>query len=225
MRWQTRKILTFPLFTQYYLSSCMLEMSTKALFAPLQVGSITLKNRFFMSALTRNRAPNTYPSEIMKEYYVQRMLRTQAHIPRFIKHRMATCSWNLGWKACLWLEEYYRRSPQRWRKDLRSGKLILYYIKLFIESDKILLLCSCGIISKTCRKDLLYVFDHLMSIVGWVSHPDAPEQILAGVVSLKFSRLFQCWWLHLCSPFTHHLRSVPGAVNSAISLVSLDMSQ
>jgi 2,4-dienoyl-CoA reductase-like NADH-dependent reductase (Old Yellow Enzyme family) len=48
-------------------------MSAKALFTPLQVGSITLKNRFVMSALTRNRAPNTYPSEIMKEYYVQRV--------------------------------------------------------------------------------------------------------------------------------------------------------
>ena len=48
-------------------------MSAKGLFTPLQVGSTTLKNRFMMSALTRNRAPNTYPSEIMKEYYVQRV--------------------------------------------------------------------------------------------------------------------------------------------------------
>ena len=48
-------------------------MSAKALFTPLQVGSITLKNRLVMSALTRNRAANTYPSELMKEYYVQRV--------------------------------------------------------------------------------------------------------------------------------------------------------
>jgi len=60
------------LLTQYLLPR-ILEMSTKALFAPLQVGSITLKNRFVMSALTRSRAANTYPSEIIKEYYVQRV--------------------------------------------------------------------------------------------------------------------------------------------------------
>ena len=48
-------------------------MSAKALFNSLQVGSITLKNRFVMSALTRNRAANTYPSDLMKEYYVQRV--------------------------------------------------------------------------------------------------------------------------------------------------------
>jgi 2,4-dienoyl-CoA reductase-like NADH-dependent reductase (Old Yellow Enzyme family) len=48
-------------------------MTSKPLFTPLQVGSIDLNNRLVMSALTRNRAPNTYPSELMKEYYVQRV--------------------------------------------------------------------------------------------------------------------------------------------------------
>ncbi|KAF8968284.1 flavoprotein NADH-dependent oxidoreductase [Flammula alnicola] len=47
-------------------------MAGKALFKPIQIGSITLKNRIGMSALTRNRAENTYPTELMKEYYVQR---------------------------------------------------------------------------------------------------------------------------------------------------------
>ncbi|KAH9477118.1 NADP-dependent oxidoreductase lnbE [Psilocybe cubensis] len=47
-------------------------MSFKSLFTPLQIGSITLKNRITMSALTRNRAADTYPSDLMKEYYVQR---------------------------------------------------------------------------------------------------------------------------------------------------------
>ena len=75
------------------------------------------------------------------------------------------------------------------RFTLRQVNLVL---KLFIESDKILPLCSCGIVSKTCRKDLLYGSDHPMSIVGRVSHPDAPEQILAGVVSFKSSKSFQC---------------------------------
>lgn len=48
------------------------EPCGKALFRPLKVGSITLKNRITMAALTRNRARGTYPSDIMKEYYVQR---------------------------------------------------------------------------------------------------------------------------------------------------------
>jgi 2,4-dienoyl-CoA reductase-like NADH-dependent reductase (Old Yellow Enzyme family) len=39
---------------------------------PLTIGDITIKNRVGMSALTRNRAPHTYPSDLMKEYYVQR---------------------------------------------------------------------------------------------------------------------------------------------------------
>jgi 2,4-dienoyl-CoA reductase-like NADH-dependent reductase (Old Yellow Enzyme family) len=47
-------------------------MSAKALLTPIQVGNTTLKNRIGMAALTRNRAENTYPTELMKEYYVQR---------------------------------------------------------------------------------------------------------------------------------------------------------
>ncbi|KAF9526618.1 flavoprotein NADH-dependent oxidoreductase [Crepidotus variabilis] len=43
-----------------------------ALFTPLQVGTHTIQNRIGMSALTRNRATGTYPTELMKEYFVQR---------------------------------------------------------------------------------------------------------------------------------------------------------
>ncbi|PPR07918.1 hypothetical protein CVT24_000898 [Panaeolus cyanescens] len=46
--------------------------SVKALFEPLQLGDITIKNRITMTAVTRNRAPDTYPTDLMKEYYVQR---------------------------------------------------------------------------------------------------------------------------------------------------------
>ena len=49
-------------------------MSAQTLFTPLKIGAITLKNRIMMSALTRNRAENTYPTELMKEYYVQRAI-------------------------------------------------------------------------------------------------------------------------------------------------------
>ncbi|KAF5317037.1 hypothetical protein D9611_003763 [Ephemerocybe angulata] len=46
--------------------------ATKALFTSLKVGDITIPNRIQMSALTRNRALNTVPNDLMKEYYVQR---------------------------------------------------------------------------------------------------------------------------------------------------------
>jgi len=49
-------------------------MSFKSITAPLEIGDITIKNRVGMSALTRNRAPHTYPTDLMKEYYVQRVL-------------------------------------------------------------------------------------------------------------------------------------------------------
>lgn len=45
---------------------------SKFLLAPLQVGTVLTKNRVFMAPLTRDRAENTYPTELMKEYYVQR---------------------------------------------------------------------------------------------------------------------------------------------------------
>jgi 2,4-dienoyl-CoA reductase-like NADH-dependent reductase (Old Yellow Enzyme family) len=48
--------------------------SYSSLFQPLQLGDITIQNRIGMSALTRNRARNTVPSELMAEYYVQRTL-------------------------------------------------------------------------------------------------------------------------------------------------------
>lgn len=50
------------------------NMSFKSITAPLTIGDITIKNRVGMSAMTRNRAPHTYPSDLMKEYYVQRAL-------------------------------------------------------------------------------------------------------------------------------------------------------
>ncbi|KAF8069030.1 hypothetical protein FPV67DRAFT_1448858 [Lyophyllum atratum] len=46
--------------------------STSALFTPLELGSVTIRNRVAMSALTRNRALDTIPNDIMAEYYGQR---------------------------------------------------------------------------------------------------------------------------------------------------------
>ncbi|KAJ7073570.1 flavoprotein NADH-dependent oxidoreductase [Mycena amicta] len=47
-------------------------MSSPTLFTPLKLGTITIPNRGGMSALTGNRASKTVPSDIMREYYVQR---------------------------------------------------------------------------------------------------------------------------------------------------------
>ena len=49
-------------------------MSFKSILSPLTIGDITIKNRVGMAALTRSRAAHTYPSDLMKEYYVQRVL-------------------------------------------------------------------------------------------------------------------------------------------------------
>ncbi|KAJ7512316.1 hypothetical protein B0H11DRAFT_477862 [Mycena galericulata] len=50
-------------------------MDAAALFTPLTIGDITIKNRIGMSAMTRNRAdPSRVPNHIMKKYYLQRAL-------------------------------------------------------------------------------------------------------------------------------------------------------
>jgi NADH:flavin oxidoreductase / NADH oxidase family len=51
-------------------SSVATEMAS--FFNPIKVGSLTLSNRVGMSALTRNRAPGTVPTDLMAEYYAQR---------------------------------------------------------------------------------------------------------------------------------------------------------
>jgi 2,4-dienoyl-CoA reductase-like NADH-dependent reductase (Old Yellow Enzyme family) len=43
-----------------------------SLFDPLNAGSLTLRNRIGMSALTRDRAIDTIPTDLMVEYYAQR---------------------------------------------------------------------------------------------------------------------------------------------------------
>ncbi|KAJ7273099.1 flavoprotein NADH-dependent oxidoreductase [Mycena rebaudengoi] len=42
------------------------------LFNPLKLGSITIRNRIGMSALTRNRSTDTVPNDVMLQYYTQR---------------------------------------------------------------------------------------------------------------------------------------------------------
>ena len=49
-------------------------MTTASLFQPLQLGDSIIQNRTGMSALTGSYAPNTIPSELTTEYYIQRTL-------------------------------------------------------------------------------------------------------------------------------------------------------
>ena len=47
-------------------------MNKNKLFEPFQLGNITLKNRIVMAPMTRSRAINNIPNELMAEYYGQR---------------------------------------------------------------------------------------------------------------------------------------------------------
>jgi N-ethylmaleimide reductase len=47
-------------------------MKTYELFIPKKVGSLTLKNRIVMAPMTRCRAIDNIPNELMTEYYNQR---------------------------------------------------------------------------------------------------------------------------------------------------------
>jgi len=47
-------------------------MKTSELFSPKIVGSIALKNRIVMAPMTRCRAIDNIPNELMAEYYKQR---------------------------------------------------------------------------------------------------------------------------------------------------------
>jgi N-ethylmaleimide reductase len=47
-------------------------MADSILFSPYQVGDISLQNRMVMAPMTRSRAINNIPNELMAEYYAQR---------------------------------------------------------------------------------------------------------------------------------------------------------
>jgi len=42
------------------------------LFSPIKIGNLALSNRIVMAPMTRNRAPQNIPTELMAEYYAQR---------------------------------------------------------------------------------------------------------------------------------------------------------
>ncbi|KAE9396069.1 FMN-linked oxidoreductase [Gymnopus androsaceus JB14] len=54
-------------------TSSATSLATAPLFEPLRLGSLTLRNRVFMAALTRNRSvPTNVPNDLNLEYYQQR---------------------------------------------------------------------------------------------------------------------------------------------------------
>ncbi|KAJ7636740.1 hypothetical protein FB45DRAFT_1056036 [Roridomyces roridus] len=80
-----------------------------ALFEPLKLGDITIKNRIGMSAMTRNRADaKRVPTELMRKYYLQRGLGGAGIIVT-----EATC---ISPQSC-----QYDRSPGIWNAEQVAG--------------------------------------------------------------------------------------------------------
>ncbi|KAM6492767.1 oye family NADH-dependent flavin oxidoreductase [Amanita muscaria] len=126
--------------------------STDVLFTPLKLGDVTLPNRIFMSALTRDRAVDTIPTDLMLEYYVQR-----ADAGLIVTEGALITRQGSEWQNApgIWNEE----QVQGWKKITNAvhaaGGHIYCQLWHGITSDG--------------------------AIVGRASHPDAPQQILAGV--------------------------------------------
>ncbi|PPQ86621.1 hypothetical protein CVT25_006805 [Psilocybe cyanescens] len=139
-------------------------MSAKNLFKPLQIGSLSLKNRIGMSALTRNRAEGTYPTELMKEYYVQRAVGGAGLI---ISEGILICRQGSPWP----------NAPGLWDENHVAGWRIITDAvhnaggKIYAQVRSRLGHCSA-------RSNPS--FDFQLWHTGRLSHPDAPEQKLAG---------------------------------------------
>ncbi|KIL64842.1 hypothetical protein M378DRAFT_11190 [Amanita muscaria Koide BX008] len=118
--------------------------STNALFTPLQLGDVTLPNRIFMSSLTRDRAVDTIPTDLMAEYYVQR-----ADAGLIIAEGTLITRQGTEWQNApgIWNEE----QVQGWKK-----------------------------ITNAVHAAGGHIYCQLWHL-GRISHPDAPQQILAGV--------------------------------------------
>ncbi|KAG2008546.1 NADH:flavin oxidoreductase/NADH oxidase [Coprinopsis cinerea AmutBmut pab1-1] len=120
-------------------------MSVEALFTPVQIGDVTVKNRVHMSALTRNRAPNTVPYDLMKEYYVQRV---RGGAGLIVTEGVLIVRQGTEWAHApgIWSDE----QVEEWKKIVDA---------VHAEGG--------------------HIYAQLWHL-GRVSHPDAPEQKLAG---------------------------------------------
>ncbi|KAJ3511993.1 hypothetical protein NLJ89_g3778 [Agrocybe chaxingu] len=119
-------------------------MAANALLRPISLGTIELKNRIGMSALTRSRAHNTYPTDLMKEYYLQR-----ADAGLIVSEGLLITRQGTEWP----------RAPGIWDvKHIEGWRNIV------------------SAVHEAGGKMYAQLW-HL----GRLSHPDAPEQKLAGV--------------------------------------------
>ncbi|KAJ7073573.1 flavoprotein NADH-dependent oxidoreductase [Mycena amicta] len=121
-------------------------MSNPSLFTPLKLGTITIPNRVGMSALTRSRASKTVPTDIMREYYVQR---AEGGAGLIVTEAVLISRQGTQWEE----------APGIWEQSQIDGW------KKIVDA-----------VHATGSK----IYAQLWH-TGRVSHPDAPQQIAAGV--------------------------------------------
>ncbi|KAF7359284.1 Artemisinic aldehyde Delta(11(13)) reductase [Mycena sanguinolenta] len=136
-----------------------------SLFTPLKLGSITIQNRIGMSALTRNRSTETVPNEIMQKYYVQRAVGGAGLI---VSEGTLITRQGSEWA----------QAPGIWDKSQVIGwKKIIDAVheagsKMYCQVN----------LTTTCifNEEVDWGLSQLWHL-GRLSHPQAPEQIAAGV--------------------------------------------
>ncbi|KAG6867652.1 hypothetical protein C0993_012707 [Termitomyces sp. T159_Od127] len=155
--------------------------STSALFTPLTIGSATMRNRVAMSALTRNRATDTIPNDIMAEYYGQRAAGGAGHITTegVLISRQGT-EWPFA--PGLWNKEHV----SGWKKIVDTvhaeGATIYAQVSAVIAIG-LLISMHEQLWHGMLTHDLAHHRKLIIHPVGRVAHPEAPEQKLAGTVS------------------------------------------
>ncbi len=135
-----------------------------ALFQPLKLGPLTLKNRIFMSALTRSRSvPTNVPNAINVEYYKQR---AQGGAGLIVSEGVLVTQQGTEWQNApgIWNKE----QVDAWKKvtDAVHDAGSVIFAQLW----------HCASI-----RDWVVLITDQWFTVGRVSHPNAPEQVAAGV--------------------------------------------
>jgi len=116
------------------------------LLSSVQLGPLALRNRVFMSALTRNRSvPTNVPNDVNLEYYQQRAKSAGLIITEGVLITPQGSEWP--------------HAPRLWSKEQVS---------------------AWKKITDAVHKEGSFIFAQIWHL-GRVSHPDAPEQKLAGV--------------------------------------------
>ncbi|KAK7052201.1 Oxidored-FMN domain-containing protein [Favolaschia claudopus] len=122
-----------------------------SLFTPLKIGSTTIQNRLGMPAMTRSRSSATIPNEIMKEYYVQR---AKGGAGLIVSEGILIARQGTEWP----------NAPGIWNQSQIAGW------KKITDA-----------VHEAGSKIYAQLISHCGCAVGRLSHPDAPEQIAAGV--------------------------------------------